>query len=62
MPTTVESLIPFLVMVIILAVVIYIVKLVLDMIALPPPVKTIAWLIVGLVALVILMRALGIAI
>lgn len=62
MPTTLEGLLPFLIMVIILCVVIYVISVLMNMISLPPPVKTIAWLIVGLVVLIILLRALGIAV
>lgn len=60
MPVTLTGLIPFLLSVVVLCIVLYIVKLVLDMIALPPPVKTIVWLIVGLVALIVLLSQLGV--
>lgn len=56
------GLVSFLVYLLILAIVIYVVVLVLNMIPLPQPVKTIALLIIGLVALIFLLHALGIAI
>lgn len=57
-----SGLINVLVYLLILAIVIYVVKLVLDMIPLPAPAKTIVWLILGLVFLVALLHVLGIAI
>ncbi len=44
----------FLVAVLILVVVLYVAKLVMNMIELPAEVKQIAWLIIGLIALVLL--------
>jgi len=49
------ALISFLVALFILAIIIYVVKLVLDMIPLPSPAKTIAYLILGLLAFVFLL-------
>lgn len=48
------ALLSFLVAIFILAIVIYVVKLVLDMIPLPEPAKLIAYLILGLIALIFL--------
>ena len=45
------ALLSFLVLLFILAIIIYVVKLILDMIPLPAPAKTIAYLILGLIAL-----------
>lgn len=56
------GLINILISLLILAIVIYVVKLVLDMIPLPPPAKTIVWLILGLVFLIALLHVIGIAI
>lgn len=60
--TGVTGLIPLLIQILILGVILYVVNLVLNMITLPPPVKTIAWLIIGLLVLVWLLRLFGIAI
>ncbi len=60
MPLTLAALVPFLIAVIVLCVVLYIVKLVLDMISLPPPIKQIVWLVVGLVALIVLLNLIGV--
>lgn len=60
MPTTLPTLIAFMVMVIVLMVVLYCVKLVMDWMELPPPIRTVAMLIVGIVALWILLSRLGI--
>lgn len=54
------NLIGFLIAALILLVVIYVVKLVMDQIPLPDPIKTIAWLIIGLVFLLILLNQLGV--
>lgn len=50
------SLLSFLVALFVLAIIIYVVKLVLDMIVLPPPAKTIAYMILGLIALIFLIN------
>lgn len=54
------GIIGFLVTCLILAIVIYVVKLILDMIGLPQPVKTIVYLILGLIALFYLLSKLGV--
>ena len=56
------GLVSILVWLLILAIIIYVVVLVLNMLPLPPPVKTIAALIIGLVFLIVLLQHLGIAI
>lgn len=48
------ALLSFLVALFILAIIIYVVKLILDMIPLPDPAKTIAYIILGLIALIFL--------
>lgn len=45
----------------VLVIVVYVAKLVLDSLPLPPPIKTIAYLIVGLVGLIWLLRQLGLS-
>lgn len=60
MPATLQALIQLLVYLLIFCVVLYAVKLALDMIPLPAQVKTIVWLIIGVVALIILLSMLGI--
>lgn len=60
--TTFGGLLSFLIWAVVACVVIYVIKLLLDMIPLPPPVKTIIYLIVGLIFLLfILNRVLGVA-
>lgn len=54
------ELIPFLVWALILLVVLYVVSLIMDRLRLPADVKTIAWLIIGLVVLILLLRKLGV--
>ncbi len=49
------ALLVFLIGCLVLAVVIYVVKLILDMLGLPPPINQIAMLIVGLIGLVLLL-------
>lgn len=49
------ALLSFLVALFILAIIIYVVKLILDMIPIPDPAKTIAYIILGLIALIILL-------
>lgn len=56
------GLINFLIYLLVLAVVVYCVVLVLNMFPLPAPVKTIAMIIVGLIALIVLLQAIGIVI
>jgi hypothetical protein len=51
------ALISFLIVLFVLAIIIYVVKLVLDMIPLPEPAKLIAYLILGLIFLVMLFTA-----
>lgn len=53
-------LITFLVGLFVLAIVIYVVKLILDMLPLPEPAKIIAYLIIGLVFLVLLFQMIGV--
>jgi len=48
------ALISFLVLLFVLAIVVYVVKLILDMIPLPDPAKTIAYILLGLLALMFL--------
>lgn len=50
------ALLSFLVALFILAIIIYVVKLVLDMIPIPDPAKTIAYIILGLIALLFLLN------
>lgn len=45
---------------IILAVLLYVVKIILDLIALPPPVKTLVWLLVGVLVLIVIVQFLGV--
>lgn len=52
----------FLVTLLILALVVYVIKLVIDMLPLPSVVKTIALIIVGIIALVYLLQTIGVAI
>ncbi len=54
--------ITLLITLLVLALVIYCVKLVIDMLPLPPVVKTLALIIVGIIALVYLLSVLGIAV
>ncbi len=54
------NLIGLLVTLLVLAIVIYVVKLILDMLPLPDPVRLIVYLILGLVGLLILLNMLGI--
>lgn len=49
------ALLSFLVALFILAIIIYVVKLILDMIPIPDPAKTIAYIILGLIALIFLL-------
>jgi hypothetical protein len=53
-----SGLLAFLVYAVILAVVIYATKVVLDMVDLPPPVKTLIWLVVMVLAVIGLVTAL----
>lgn len=54
--------ISFLVTLLILALAVYVIKLVIDMLPLPSVVKTIALIIVGIIALVYLLQTVGVAI
>lgn len=60
MSLTLAGLIPLLITLIVICIVLYGVKLVLDMIALPPPVKQLVWLVVAVVVLILLLNMLGI--
>ncbi len=60
MPLTLAALIPFLIAIIIICVVLYGVSIVLNMVALPPPVKQLVWLVVAVVVLILLLNMLGI--
>lgn len=51
------ALISFLVVLFVLAIVIWVIKLILDMLTIPEPAKTIAYLILGLIGLVFLISA-----
>lgn len=53
------NLVGLLVTLLVLAVIVYVVKLVMDMLPLPDPVKLIAYLILGLVGLIVLLNILG---
>ena len=55
-------LITFLVTLLILCIVIYVLNIVIGMLTLPPQVRTIALLIVGIIGLVILLQSIGVAI
>lgn len=55
------TIIDLLIAVIVLVVVIYVAKLVLDMVELPPPIRTIVMLIIGLVVLFIVLSWFGLA-
>jgi heme A synthase len=54
-----EAVIHFIVTMLLLLIVLWVVKLVIDEIPLPPKIKTIAWVVVGLVFLLILLSYLG---
>jgi Zn-dependent protease with chaperone function len=54
-----DAVIELLVSLLILAVVVYVVYLIINMLTLPPPVKTIVYLIVGLIFLVVLLDRVG---
>jgi predicted membrane channel-forming protein YqfA (hemolysin III family) len=56
----VPGLLGLLMTLLILAIVIYVVKLIMDMLPLPDPVKLIAYLILGLVGLIVLMNLIGV--
>ena len=53
-------LIDVLVALIVIAIIIYVVNLVIDMLSLPPQVKTIALLIIGLIALIYILSLFGV--
>lgn len=54
------NLIGFLVAVLVILIVVYVCKLVVDFLELPPPVRTIALLIIGLVCLLMLLNSIGV--
>lgn len=56
---TAQGLIQFLIVLIILCVVIYAISVVLGMIQLPPPVKSLVWLVIAVIVLVFLLSYLG---
>jgi hypothetical protein len=55
------SLIGFLIAVVIVLVVLYVTKVIIDYMELPPPIRTVVLLIVGLVCLLVLLNQLGFA-
>lgn len=56
---TANGLIGFLIALIILCIILYAISLVLNMIQLPPPVKTLVWLVIAVIVLIFLLNALG---
>lgn len=54
------TLIDILIAAIIIAVVVYVAKLIIEMLALPAPIKSIAYLIIGLVVLVLVLQWFGV--
>ncbi len=62
MDITAMGLLSFLIWALILVAILYVVKLVMDMIPIPPQMRIIAFLIVGLIALILLLAKLGVAI
>lgn len=54
------SLIGFLVTVLVILVVLYVVRLVVTQMGLPPPIQTVVFLIVGLVCLIALLNSIGV--
>jgi hypothetical protein len=53
------NLVGFLITILVLVVIVYVITLFIDWLVLPPPIRTIALLIVGLIALLVLLNQLG---
>lgn len=56
---TANGLVGFLIALIIICIVLYAISLVLGMIQLPPPVKTLVWLVIAVIVLIFLLNSLG---
>ncbi len=56
-----DSLIPLIIAIIVICIVIYAISILLGMIALPPPVKQLVWLLVAVVVLIVILNFLGLA-
>ena len=55
-----DSLVTFLIYLIVLGIVIYAVSLILNMIALPQPIKQLVWLVIAVIVLILLLSLFGI--